>query len=461
MGRAGASSLRVGRGCRGGGIAPAAAATAVALSGVVAPLVALHFTLDPAGVASFWLVIAGCLAGQSRRATAVAGAAAVVAVLATPLVGVGLLVFAAVGLRTGHLGEDLPVRGRQVLQVFAWSGALAVGVLATGSRRWTVTGAGPPPPAVLVGLLAVGTVVVAGAWLRLRNLRPVAVGVGTLLVTVAVPGAHAVTALLLAVPVLAVLAAALLDVASTSRPLVARLGLAAVLVLGTATSGSLVTAAAAATPPRDALGAWIRHQLDPAVPVQADALTRAELRHEGVDPNRLVPLEVSAPPGAVVVGAPVAAGARRAELPDGPAGGAGSVQLAREVPVPADAPDGAHLGRLVSRNPALALDPAAVVLLERGAVDRRLVMVLTGLTATHRLIVSAFPAVPGEPDTALRRTVLVTAVDGVPVGVPGVTEAVDRWLAGQQSPFRPATVAVVDDVLVIQYVTPSPLDATG
>jgi putative peptide zinc metalloprotease protein len=315
--------------CRRLGLPAPLAGVAVALSGTAAPLVVLHAAVDPGGVAAVWLAAAACLAGRGPGASTAAYGAALVAALTAPVAAVGLLAFIAHGAITGQVARRLPQRGRQVL---AAGSAMVAAVVAL---RGTGAGAGQPSVALLAVLLVAGAAVAGLTWWRLPRLRPVATGVTALLTVAAVSAPRSTTALLLAVPALAVLAAALLDRAiPRGSPRQGRVVLAAVLVAGLATSGTLVPAAAAADPDRDALAVWVRSRLDPAVALQADPLTIAQLRRAGVAPDRLLPAGPPPPPGAAVVdvarpgaGSSPAAGRVLVEIPQGPGGSPATVRL--------------------------------------------------------------------------------------------------------------------------------------
>ncbi len=103
-----------------------------------------------------------------------------------------------------------------------------------------------------------------------------------LLACAAVPGRHVATALLLVLPVLAVLAAAVFDeLPARARPARPAL-LAAVLVAGAVGAGPMVAAASAPNPDRSGLTAWVEAQLDPGTALQVDPLTGAQLLRDGI-----------------------------------------------------------------------------------------------------------------------------------------------------------------------------------
>jgi putative peptide zinc metalloprotease protein len=302
------------------GLPAPAAATAVALAGLPAPLVLLHGSVDAGGLAAGWLIAAAGLAGRGRWANRAALGAALTAVLTAPLAAVGLLVLGAHGMLTGQFGRRLPRRTARVLAAAAAASTVLAAVRSTGTGPWVVAGGGTVATAPLLAALAVGGAVLVGTWRRAPGMRPVVTATAALLLSAAVPGPHATTALLLAAPALAVLAAVLLEKAVVvSRPRRARLVLAAVVGLGVATAWPLVLAASAPDPDRGALGRWLGTQLDPATVLQADPLTAAQLLEDGFPADRVLPVGAVVPPGRprVVVSAPGDAGPQG--LPSGPA----------------------------------------------------------------------------------------------------------------------------------------------
>jgi hypothetical protein len=115
----------------------------------------------------------------------------------------------------------------------------------------------------------------------------------------------------------------------------------------------------------------------------------------------------------------------------------------------------ARLGSALARNPSLELQPEAAAALQAGLVDPRLVLVLADLASPRRLTVDAFPVEPLEPPYALRRHVLLSAVDGLPAsGDP--QPQVRTWFTGRQSPFVPNSIEVRGEALLIGYPAPTP-----
>lgn len=401
------------------GLPGPAAALAVALAGLPALVTPLYGAVDPGATAALLLTGAVALAGRGRGASAAAVAGAAGAVVVAPVAAVGLLGFAAHGAVTGQVAGAWRRPAARVV-----AGLLAVTAVVAGVLLVRPGAASVPPPLVAGGLAAAVPVVGLAAW-RVRRLRPVATGAGALLAVAAVPGAHSVTALLIALPAVAVLAGVLARRAAgrhRTRPLT--MALAGVLALAAAASGPAVTAAAAPDPDRHRLAGWVGAQLPADVPVAAPPLVAAQLRADGVAVDRLDP------GAALVVGA--AGPGALVEFPGGPAGD--PVAVHGPPPVPGDPGAGAAL----AADHAVRTTPEAAARLRAGGVDGRLVTALAGLAGPFDLAVGAFPAVPGEPDTAPRRRAVVTAVDGEPAA--RALAAVTRRLDGGRPPLPPVRV---------------------
>lgn len=458
-------------------LSPGLAGAAVVVAAGSAVLLGLAGTVDPGAVGVVWLVAAAGLAGRGRGGRAAALLATGLAVLSAPVAAVGVAAFAAHAVATGQLAGRLPPRGRRVFAGLAAVVAVAAAVVAPGS------GAGGPGTVTVLGLVLVGAVLAGFTWRAVPPLRPVLTGIAALLAVAAVPGPRAGTAALLVLPALAVLA-----VATAARTVFAtRPGfvLPATLLALALCAAPLVRAAAAPDPDPHALARWIDTQLDPDVTVLADPLTAAQLLADGVPAQRLAP----GTGRTVVVGD--GPGRPLLRLPDGPAhtpvtvhepvpgdrgptGPEGADRTAAD-PAPTPGPDPAAapvagpgtpatgagpalpaVGAELARNPAVAAPARVRDALAADRVDPRLVIVLSGLAGTHRFELVELPAVPGEPAEAPLRTAVLAGVDGSPVAVPGATVLVERWLLGQQPPFRPTEVAVRDGLLVVRFGAPSP-----
>jgi hypothetical protein len=84
-----------------------------------------------------------------------------------------------------------------------------------------------------------------------------------------------------------------------------------------------------------------------------------------------------------------------------------------------------------------------------------LVLVLADLASPRRLAIADFPVASFEPPYALRRRVLLTAVDGMPAS--GDPQPLLRnWLEAQQAPFVPSSVEARGPALLISYPAPTP-----
>jgi putative peptide zinc metalloprotease protein len=438
------------------GLSARAAAMAVVLCALPGPLVLFHASVDGGGLAAMWLAVAACLAGRGRGATVAAAAAAVTAALTAPLAGAVVLLCGAYCMLTGQLAGHWRGWARRVGAVLLAAAAVTVAVRSAGSGPWVVSGAGMPSAGVRGAFLGIGAIVLVAVWFRTPRLRPIVIGGEALLVLVVVPGPHVSTALLLGLPVLAVLAAALLETdGMQSRAWRRGVVVAAIVGVVVATSGPVVQAAAALGPDPGRLGNWIRSQLDPAVVIHTEPLTAAQLHRDGLSADRLRPAAFPPTPGSVTVLATLPGtvpatpppGTRELmTVPDGPGG------AYIEVYGPDATDDEAERLRLGARlvsNRALTLDPPAAETLLRGNVDLRVLTALAAVASTHDLRISAFLAVEGEPATAPHRTVRITAVDGAPATAPGTAELVRRTARERSLP--PADITVDGGALIVHY----------
>jgi hypothetical protein len=453
------------------GAGPVPAAVATGLIGVLPPVVTLHAGVVGAAPATAWLIAAAVLAASARRRLAPAAVAAGLATLTAPLAAAALLALAAHLVHARVVGSRLPPASR--LPITVGTGAAAVGVAAAAAGNGPLAGADGP----VVGLGTTLTVVTVGAvlswlaWTQHRELRPVLTPVVLLLVVAVVPGASRAAALLLVLPFLAVVFALLAEPVVTALPdrgpvvmavPLSTLALAAVV-------GLLVVVNTTPAPPSDLAG-WVGSEIDPEVALRADPLDRAELSASGIAPDRLRDLAEPVLPGELMVATDrptsgvVAAGPRcaaiatLATIPRGAGGAPTSVcPAAPLVPATVAAEQGARarFGTALARNPPLELQPEAAAALQAGLVDPRLVLVLADLASPRRLVVEGFPVEPLEPPYALRRHVLLGAVDGLPAA--GDPQSLIRtWFAGRQRPFVPNSIEVQGEALLIGYPAPTP-----
>ena len=205
------------------------------------------------------------------------------------------------------------------------------------------------------------------------------------------------------------------------------------------------------TPPTGLAG-WVSSEIDPNVVLRADPLDRAELSVSGIAAERLRDLGEPARPGdlMVVTDRPATGAADEAAprcvaiatlavVPRGAGGAPTSVcpaaPLAPETVV-AEQAARARFGAALARNPSLELQPEAAAALQAGLVDPRLVLVLADLASPRRLAVEDFPVEPPEPPYALRRHVLLGAVDGLPAS--GDPQSLIRtWFAASSARSSP------------------------
>ncbi len=438
------------------GVRAPAAAAAVALCGLP---VALHGLVDAGTLAAVWLTLAAALVGRGRVPSVLAAVAAAVGVLTAPLAAVGVLALGAYVVVT-----RLPARGWStgVTRVLgaALVGAMVAAVLSTGSvggRARALTGNNSVPVGVWAGVVVAGLLVVAWSWRRTPALRPFAVATGAMLACAAVLGEDGVTALLVALPALAVLTAALFDgLAVAERRGPVRAAVAAALVVTILVVAPVLAQGKATPTDRTQLSGWIRGEVDPATALVVDPLTAAQLSHDGVAGDRLITDPEAAPAGALTVVTQRSGGSQPAvpgshplaTFDHGPGGAPTAVYRTGPSTEPADL---GQFESLLADNPRLALSGPAADALRRGAVDQRLATVLAALTATHQLAIAEFPAVPGEAPDAPRRTALITGVDGVPASTPGATDPVAQWLSAQQPPYRPERIERGPDVLLVHW----------
>ena len=454
------------------GAGPVPAAVAAGLIGVVPPVVVLHAGITAAAPATTWLVAAAALAASARRRVAPAAVAAGIAALTAPLAAAALLVLAAHLAHDRVLGGRLPPAAR--LPAVVAMGAAAVGVATAAAGNGPLAGIGGP----VVGLGATLTVVAVGvvlswlAWTQHPELRPALTPAVLLLAVALVPGAARSAALLLVLPFLAVVFALLAEPVvatladrSTAVPAVPVTALALATVVGL-----LAVVNTTPTPPTGLAG-WVSSEIDPNVVLRADPLDRAELSVSGIAAERLRDLGEPARPGDLMVvtdrpatGAADAAAPRcvaiatLAVVPRGAGGAPTAVcpaaPLAPETVV-AEQAARARFGAALARNPSLELQPEAAAALQAGLVDPRLVLVLADLASPRRLAVEDFPVEPLEPPYALRRHVLLGAVDGLPAS--GDPQSLIRtWFAGQQRPFVPNSIEVQGEALLIGFPAPTP-----
>lgn len=457
------------------GLSNPAAAAAVLIFGAVPPLVPAHAVSTPAAIAVVWALLAGWLL-ISRPAAPAAWTVAVLAGLLAALLAPDVLLLLATGLAggaaaTGRVRRAWPAPVRSGAAGLLVLVAVAVRLLLPhwdpqreDPARWS-TGT-PGLIGVSAVLLAVG--LLAAWWLpRLRG-PAVALGATTLLAVA--PPSGRLPALLLCLPVAAVLVGGLLEHAA--RSLVAtRRGPARILrlVAATAVAASLVAAGVAlATAPRSdfgaaargALVAWAREQLPLDGRLSADDRTSAELLHAGLPPGAVAAAGVPVPatgtssvvlrvvPGDPPAGsAPVARFDARDGLP--------ALTVANPRPVPPTAGELEHrrvLGQALAANPETVADDRVIAQLARGDLDPRLLSLLAGIGAQYGIGLDSLPAVPAEDGWTLVRHAVISSVGGAPLaGDEAQTDRVLALLRAQRAPYAADVIRIVPRGLLVGY----------
>jgi hypothetical protein len=454
------------------GAGPVPAAVAAGLVGVLPPVVVLHAGITGAAPATAWLVAAAALAASARRRLAPAAVAAGIAALTAPLAAAALLALGAHLVHDRVLGGRMPAATR--LPIALVTGVAAVALAAAAAGNGPLAGIGGPVVGLgtTLAVVAVGAVLSWLAWTQHPELRPALTPAVLLLAVALVPGAARSAALVLVLPFLAVVFALL------AEPVVAALPDRATVVPAVpltafalaAVVGLLAVVNTTPAPPTGLAG-WVSNEIAPDVALRADPLDRAELFANGIAAERLRDLADPVRPGELMVvtnrpatgaadpDAPrCVAIATLAAVPRGAGGAPTSVcpaaPLAPETVV-AEQAARARFGSALARNPSLELQPEAAAVLEAGLVDPRLVLVLADLASPRRLAIDDFPVEPLEPPYALRRHVLLGAVDGLPAAG-GPQSQVRTWFASQQSPFVPNTIEVRGEALLIGFPAPTP-----
>lgn len=440
------------------GLGDNAAAAAVIVAGASPLALLLHSAVDAGVLAGFWLVVAAVIGVRSRPTPViVAGTAVAVAaaVLTAPLAAAGVLALVAHAFAGGLLApHERPVRRAATAIVAAATGVL-VAVLAVGRTSAIVPGGTALGTSSVVAVVAIGAVVAALAWWRTPMVRPAATMAAVWLACAVWPGPARLTALVLALPVLALLVGALVTEAAADRGPRFSFAAGGAVVIALAAALTAVAGPFAPSTPTSyrPLAQWLETELDPAAGLWATPLDRAELVAAGVPAERFVAAPESGAAGAVRLvrsgtgcgpdRAPVlvlaSAGSELSVCPP-PSGRAAAV-----ADLPANGP-------LLVANPSLTLDEPARRALLDGRVDGRLVTVLAGAAATHRLEVADFRAVPGEPADAPRRTAVITAATPLRAAASGSGDtSLQRYLAAQRPPFRPELSRQPDGRLLVHF----------
>jgi hypothetical protein len=426
-----------------------AAAVAVVVAGSTPIALLLHAHVDAGAFAALWLVGAAAVATSTELrssdtvALSIATVLAGCAVLTAPVAAVGMLAVVAQRMAT-----RLPVPGggssgaRRAVGAATAAAAVALAALAV-SRTSPTTAADPVAVPLLVATVVLGGGIVALAHRQVVELRALSTAAAAWFACALWPGPVQLTALLLALPAVALLAGALVDRSARRVPVAA--GAAVAVALTAAVFVAATPDTLRPSPTHDGVARWVATELDPATPLQAGALDRVELVSRGVAAARFV--TGPAAPGTVRVVA-AAAGCGGTEtllvIVPGPAGG---TVLCRAEPAdrpgdPAAEPAPAALapgfGAALASNPALTLSPSARAALFDGRVDARLAMVLAGATAQYEITIEEFPS---RPDATLRTSAVVARADS----------RLRAYFAGQLPPYRPELSQGPGDRLLVSF----------
>lgn len=441
-----------------------AAATAVIVAGLGPLALRLQPSIDPGAVAAFWIALAAAVGFRTRLAPA--GVVAVVAALAvavvtTPVAAAGLVAAAAHALLGGRVWPWLGPAPRAALGGLSALAAVSVGAVAVlpSLTGYAVPGGSGAPLLPLLTVLGLTAAVLPRVWARRPELRAVAVLAVGWLACALVPGPARLTALLLAVPALAVLVGALVgDTVADGRAAdpPSRLSVAAATAVTVALVSGVVTVLWPVAPPQPGsyapLARWLNRELAEGVPLSAAPLDRAELIAAGVPATRFTGATV--PAGAVTV-VPAEAGC-------GP-GGTPVVRMAAAAgTLSVCAADGrgtvavrGGAGAPLADNAAVRLAAPARELLAANQVDDRLVTVLAGAAATQPIEIADFPVVPGESATGLRRVAVLTGVvRAVDVNGRPAASGLELYLNAQQPAARPDLRVLPDGRLVVHFRLP-------
>jgi hypothetical protein len=462
------SALLLWRTARRIGLRVPAAAVAVVLAGLPALLSAAALIDIPAQLAVPWLLLAAWLtaSGQSTgTARAVALAATVVATLLAPDVLLLVLAGGAAHLVTGRA----TLRGRLIAALVSVPVLVLVTLLLP---RWD-----PQPDAFWIGnaalaAAAVGFVLIGGlgAWMSDRLRVPAIALVATTLGAIVLSGR--LSAVVVCLPLAALVTAALADELALRLPVGARRGLR--IAAAAALASALVVAVVgllrlpqAELPARDyrALVGWVEDNVPPGGRVVVPEQVWGELVHAGGDED-VVRLpgaggNALAPALTVVPGDPPDDGLVVARFDRAEGQPLLVVDPSPGVPTTEELARRQSLATALLANPTTRTGPPAASILGSAQVDQRLLSLLAALGAQYGVGVQDFPLAEGEPDEGpLARRVLVDALGGAPLP-PGAaaTERLVAWLDAQLPPFAPDSVEVTDGGVLISFRYVSAPDA--
>lgn len=464
--------------CRQLGLGTPTAAGVVLLAYVPPAIASAQELAYAATVATTWLLIAAIMFSARPTATPLTWLAralgGLLILLATLIAPVALLLAGgvlAVAVATGTL---FPGWGtvRRVLTV----GAALVVMAAAGAAGFDSPGAGQSvvEQSTVIAVAVAGLILAAVATWLVLWIRPLAVGCVPLLAAALVPWEQQASALVLALPVIAVLLGAIVEEALSGRQrpaLVVRRGVAAALAAAAAV-GVLALPASATDAVGEAsqaeLAAWLMTNTAPETRLQVDTLLWVELVRSGVPPARLQRTDAmtSGVSPAVLVAERGARNAASSLLVARFGEGPFVVDIRQRVTdavstqtaVLAEKVASQTFGSALASNPNLTLADSVGGDLEGGNVDSRLLTVLATAAAGFTFTIDAFPRTNGADEAGMLRTVRISEIGALePAGETADALLLRDFFRYQLQPYRPLSQGFDAGVLVVVYSAPSPI----
>lgn len=461
--------------CRQLGLGTPTALGAVLLGYAAPAVVSAQVLLYPATVATTWLLVAAILIAARPTGGALTGLIGALGLgliaLAAVITPVALLLPAGVlvvAVATGTLFPRWGL-GRRGLAVAAVLTVFAVAA-ATGMDAPNAPAVSPVPQPTLVALAVAGLVLAAVATWRVLWIRPLALGSAPLFVVALLPWDQGAWAMVIGVPIIAVLLAAVVEEALTSlrRPGVVAVRAGAAALVAAAALGLLVLPASATDSvegaPQGELATWLAGNLAADTTVRVEPLLWVELVRAGVPADRL---QRTDQPGTEPV-LLAERGGDNADLPLVARFGAGplridvrqrvNVAVVATAELAAEREASAQFGSALAGNPNLTLDDAASDDLGSGNVDSRLLTVLAAAAADFSLTIDAFPRTNGAADAGTLRTVRLSAITELgPAAAADDSNgiALRDFFRTQLKEYRPLSQGFDDGVLVVVYPAPS------
>jgi len=468
--------------CRQLGLSTAAALGAVLLAAVAPALVAPQLLLGPATVATTWLLLAAVLVAAKPAAAALtwAGwlAAATLITVATMLAPVAILLPAGVLVVALLAGVIFPKWGgaRRLPAAFVLLAGVAL-VALTALRTFGALEQTPVPTTTAVILAVVGLVLAPLAAWQVRWIRPLAVACGPVFVLALLPLAAQPAAVVLSIPLVAILLVALVEETvlggrwSAMRRRIVAAAVVVVAVVGVALLPVAGTIADTRGVPPEELAGWLVTNTDPGTAVQVSPLLWVELRRAGVPAQRLQRTDDPAADGPVPI-LLAERGETNGALPLMARFGTGELAIAVRERMPdtaataeardADQQASAAFGQSLADNPNVVLQGVAGPDLGSGLVDARLLTVLATAAADFTFTIQSFPRVNGGPDIGTLRTVRLSGIEpsaGGDVEAAGI--ALRDYFRYQLPDYRPLVQGFDDGALVVTYSAPSPIGLLG